>query len=412
MNIEVINTGTELLLGTTLNTHGAWIGQELMATGLRVSRQSTVPDGVAIREALAGALERSDAVIVTGGLGPTSDDLTREMTAEVMGLELIEDEAALRSLEAFFAKRSRSMPPSNRKQALHPCGADVLPNPHGTAPGVYVPPRLGASSPCAVFLLPGPPNELRPMFQNEVLPRLLALSGLEGEKEPRTMRVCRFVGVGESELQDALDARLEQIDGLEIGYCAHLGQVDLRLMGMTSVVESALELVKQGYPEQCFTYSGESLESVVVRSLRERGESVCFAESCTGGGVAARLTDIAGASSVFGESYVTYSNEAKMKLLGVPEELLAEYGAVSQEVAIAMALGAQERSGADYALSVTGIAGPSGGTDQKPVGTVWIALAVRGKEPIALKKFHPRGRAVFREVVTLGVLDLLRRQWL
>ena len=410
MIIEVINTGTELLLGTTLNTHGAWLGQELMATGLRVSRQSTVPDGAAIGEVLAEALERSDAVIVTGGLGPTSDDLTREMTAEVMGLELIEDEAALRSLEAFFALRSRSMPASNRKQALHPCGADVLPNLHGTAPGVYVPPRLGASSPCAVFLLPGPPNELRPMFQNEVMPRLLALSGLGEENEPREMRVCHFIGVGESELQDTLDARLDQMSGLEVGYCAHLGQVDLRLMGTKTVVKSALEIVRLNYSTQCYTDSGESLENVVVARLRERGQSVCFAESCTGGGVAARLTDVAGASMIFEESYVTYSNEAKMKLLGVPEELLAAHGAVSEEVAISMAVGAQERSGVDYALSVTGIAGPAGGTDQKPVGTVWIALAARGKEPIALKKFHPRGRAVFREVVTLEVLDLLRRQ--
>ncbi|HEX7262085.1 MAG TPA: competence/damage-inducible protein A, partial [Luteolibacter sp.] len=170
MKIEVINTGTELLLGNTLNTHGAWFGRELFKLGLRISRQTTVPDGEAIRDALQEALVRADAVIVTGGLGPTSDDLTREITADVLGLELITDEAAMRSLVEFFAIRGKAMVDANLKQALCPVGADILPNPNGTAPGIYVPPRLNGRSNCAVFLLPGPPRELYPMFHGEVVP--------------------------------------------------------------------------------------------------------------------------------------------------------------------------------------------------------------------------------------------------
>src|SRR6187431_1446894 len=179
VRIEIINTGTELLLGNTLNTHGAWFGRELFKLGLRISRQTTVPDGDAIRESLQEAIGRADAVIVTGGLGPTSDDLTREITAEVLGLDPITDEAAMRSLEAFFAMRGRTMVGANRKQALCPVGADILPNPNGTAPGIYVPPRLNGCSNCAVFLLPGPPRELYPMYHAEVVPRLKALAGIE-----------------------------------------------------------------------------------------------------------------------------------------------------------------------------------------------------------------------------------------
>ena len=177
MRIEIINTGSELLLGTTLNTHGAWMGMELFKLGLRVQRQITVPDGEAINSAMAESMERSDVVIVTGGLGPTSDDITREAAADVLGVELITDEAALRSIEAFFADRNREMAEDNKKQALNPVGGDILPNPNGTAPGIYTPPRMSGDRLCALFLLPGPPGEMRPMFQNEVEPRLRSLAG-------------------------------------------------------------------------------------------------------------------------------------------------------------------------------------------------------------------------------------------
>jgi nicotinamide-nucleotide amidase len=210
VRIEIINTGTELLLGNTLNTHGAWFGRELFKLGLRISRQMTVPDGDAIRESLEEAIGRADAVIVTGGLGPTSDDLTREITAEVLGLDLITDEAALRSLEGFFALRGRTMVDANRKQALCPVGADILPNPNGTAPGIYVPPRLNGQANCAVFLLPGPPRELYPMYHAEVVPRLKALAGIESIHDAR---VLKFTGIGESDFHDGIDARLAAVPG-------------------------------------------------------------------------------------------------------------------------------------------------------------------------------------------------------
>lgn len=405
MNIEIINTGTELLLGSTLNTHGAWLGQELLPLGIRVERQVTVPDGDGIRSALAESVERADVVIVTGGIGPTSDDITREVTAEVMGLDLIEDEAAVRSIKAFFAERSRVMPESNLKQAQHPCGAEVMTNPHGTAPGVYVPPRLGKTSPCAVFLLPGPPNEMKPMFFGEVLPRLRALSSVE---EMSSVKEYRFIGVGESALQDKVDEVLHGIEGLEIGYCAHVGSVDLRLIGSETALTTASELIESFYLTECYSCRGQEMEEVVVELLSAHGQTVSFAESCTGGAMAAKVTDVAGASTVFEAGYVTYSNGAKARMLGVTEETLKRFGAVSEEVAKEMALGALADSGSDYAVAVTGVAGPGGGSEEKPVGTVWLALAARDGSVKAVKKFHPRGRAVFKQVVVLAALNLLR----
>ena len=200
------------MLGTTQNTHGAWIGQRLFSLGLRVERQITVPDGQAVIEAMRTGLEAGDVLIVTGGLGPTSDDLTREALAEVLGLEMIEDEAALRAIEEFFASRGRVMVPANRKQAMAPVGADILANPNGTAPGLYVPPRMSGERNCAVFLLPGPPRELYPMFEEEVVPRLEALAGIE---QPPEMVELKFVGIGESDFHQGIDEQLAAVAGLE-----------------------------------------------------------------------------------------------------------------------------------------------------------------------------------------------------
>ena len=233
MQIELLTTGTELLLGTTQNTHGAWIGQRLLRVGLRVSRQITVPDGEAVGRAMRIGLEDGEALIVTGGLGPTSDDLTRESLAEVLGLEMIEDEAAMRAIEEFFARRQRVMAEANRKQAQAPVGADILVNPNGTAPGLYLPPRLSGSFNCAVFLLPGPPRELYPMFEAEVVPRLQALSGIE--RVPEFLEL-KFAGIGESDFHEGIDDVLEAIPGLEHGYCARPGEVDLRLMGSAASI--------------------------------------------------------------------------------------------------------------------------------------------------------------------------------
>jgi len=406
MRIEILNTGSELLLGTTLNTHGQWIGRELFGLGLRVQRLTTVPDGDAIRDALGECIARADVVLVTGGLGPTSDDITREAAAGTLGIELIEDEAALRSLEAFFAARDRTMAPDNRKQAQVPVGADVLANPNGTAPGIYIPPRLNGVANCAVFLLPGPPRELYPMFRAEVTPRLRALSGITTASG---ILELKFTGLGESDLHQAIDRPLHGIAGLEVGYCARVAEVDVRLIGPPEAIRAGREIVLEAFGKHCFSEDGSSLEQAIVRQLDERSLSLATAESCTGGLIANRVTDVPGASRVFTHGFVTYANEAKRDLLGVDPQQLDTHGAVSEPVARAMAEGAMRVAGADVAVAVTGIAGPDGGSPEKPVGTVFLALARKGQATRVVRQFHPRDRAAFKFAVSQAALDMIRR---
>lgn len=407
MRIEIINTGTELLLGNTLNTHGAWFGRELFKLGLRIGRQTTVPDGDAIRDSLEEAISRADVVIVTGGLGPTSDDLTREITAEVLGLEMIIDEAALRSMEAFFALRGLPMAEGNRKQALCLVGADSLANPNGTAPGIYVPPRLNAQSNCAVFLLPGPPRELYPMFHQEVIPRLRALAGVEIVNEAL---VLKFTGIGESSFHEGVDQRLAAVPGLEYGYCAHIGEVDLRLIGTAESLAEGRKIALEHFESFLISDDESSLEETVVRLMAARGMKLALAESCTGGLISHRITNVPGASEVFTHGFITYANAAKSELLGVSPQDIETHGAVSETVARAMAEGALRVSGACIAVSVTGIAGPSGGSEEKPVGTAWLGLAVKGEPTEAYKIFHPRNRRDFKLAVSQAALEAVRRK--
>ena len=407
MKIEILNTGTELLLGNTLNTHGSWFGRQLFTMGLRVGRQTTVPDGEAIREAFSEMVLRADVLLITGGLGPTSDDLTREIVAETLGIGLHQDEQALRGLESFFAHRGKPMAPANLRQAMVPTGADVLPNPNGTAPGLYLPPRINGKSSCAVFLLPGPPRELYPMFHNEVAPRLRALAHVS---DVAGVAELKFTGIGESDFHHGIDAALAEIPGLEYGYCARIGEVDLRLIGSPAAISAGRGLALASFGGQLISDDGSSLEATVVRLLREKGAKLTTAESCTGGLIANRLTNVPGASEIFTHGWITYANEAKASQLGVPAEIIVVHGAVSEEVARAMAEGALRESGADYALSVTGIAGPGGGTEEKPVGTAWLGLAEKGAGTLALKVFHPRARKDFKQAVSQSALDLLRRR--
>ncbi|MDB4353669.1 competence/damage-inducible protein A [Akkermansiaceae bacterium] len=405
MKIEILNTGSELLLGSTANTHGTWMGQELAKLGLRVQRQTTVPDGVAIEEALAECISRSDAVLVTGGLGPTSDDITREAAAKALDVELIVDEAAKRSLYEFFEKRKYPMAKANLRQAEVLVGADVLPNPNGTAPGIYSPPRLSGAANCALFLLPGPPRELYPMFHAEVAPRLQALSGVETIAQVLELK---FVGIGESSFHEGIDEELSMIEGLEVGYCARLGEVDLRLIGSEKALEEGRSIAEAAFGDFLICDDGTSLEEVVVQMLAKVAMTVATAESCTGGLIANRITNVSGASAVFTHGFVTYSNAAKEQLIGVNSKTLEGHGAVSEEVAAEMALGAQRASGASFAVSVTGIAGPTGGTEEKPVGTVCFGIA----SPAGVETFwecHPRGRMDFKEQASQRALDLIRR---
>jgi len=407
MRLEILNTGTELMLGNTVNTHAAWLGRELFQLGLRIARQTTVPDGEAIREVIGESAARADVLIVTGGLGPTSDDLTKEIAAEVLGLELITDVAARRSLEEFFAVRGRPMAEANRKQALVPAGAEVLANPNGTAPGIHIPPRLTGRAHGAVFLLPGPPRELYPMFHAEVVPRLRALAGAAAV--PAAMEL-KFTGIGESDFHQGIDARLAQVPGLEYGYCAAIGEVALRLIGPPAALVRGRAIAMERFTPCLISDDGASLEEVVVRLLTEQRRVIATAESCTGGLIAHRITNVPGASAVFTHGFVTYSNIAKRGLLGVSAAALAARGAVSEAVACQMAAGALRVSGADIAVAVTGIAGPAGGTPEKPPGTAWIGLATRDDAATASRVYHPRNRHDFKLAVSQAALDAVRRK--
>jgi nicotinamide-nucleotide amidase len=409
MKIELINTGTELLIGDVINTNAAWLGQKLAELGLAVERSTVVPDGMAIQHALDEACRRSDVVIVTGGLGPTSDDVSREAASAVLGLAIQVSDAILSQLTEFFAKRGKPVNEHNKRQAMVPHGGISLPNPHGTAPGVFLPAALGKSRDlnCAVFLLPGPPRELKPMMENEVVPRLKEM--LPGGDD----RVCRyfnFTGLGESDISMALQEGLEAIGGLEIGYCLGKGDVDVRLSGPEAAIEQAGVLCRETLGEYLISDDRRLVEEVCVAMLSEKGQWVATAESCTGGFIAHRLTNVSGASKVLGHGFVTYANEAKTRHLGVPAELIAAHGAVSEEVAAAMAEGCLRVSGADHALAVTGIAGPTGGTPDKPTGTVFIALASKGLPVEVQKRWFAGERERFKIMTSQTALDFLRRR--
>ena len=405
MKVEVINTGTELLLGSVINTHLRFFAESLFPLGLRIQRQVTVPDGSAIRDALTESFEHAEIVLVTGGLGPTTDDLTRDIVAELLGLPLVHDAEIMAAISQRFAQRGLPMTSRVALQALRPPEATVLRNPNGTAPGLYLPPIAQHRSP-HVFLLPGPPRELKPMFRDEVLP---ILRGFVPDNPQLQMRSYRIAGLGESAVEDLVGEPLLAL-GLELGYCARPGEVDLRTIATPAVLELAAAIIKAKLGDHIVSEDQRSLEKVIVDQLSGSGQTLAVAESCTGGFLAHRLTNVPGASAVFLAGYVTYANEAKTAALGVEAKLIAEQGAVSDPVARSMAEGALRTAATDFALATTGIAGPDGGTEQKPVGTVFIALAVRGGETTVVCKRFTTDRENFKYLTTQTALDLLRRR--
>jgi nicotinamide-nucleotide amidase len=416
VEIEIINTGSELMLGFVLNTHQQWLCRQLADAGYTVSRQTAVPDtGLDIQQTVREALARADLLIVTGGLGPTSDDLTRDLIAALLGRKLHTDPAILAHIGQFFAQRGRPMPKHTEVQAQIPDGALVLPNPNGTAPGLAMEvspnPFRADRKTSWLIMLPGPPRELQPMFTDQVMPLLR-------EKLPLTTaficRTIRTTGIGESVVQEKIAAQLEPLTaaGLELGYCAHHGEVDVRLVTRGSNAEKlaaeAEAIIRDRLGPYIFGTQDDQLNATVVRLLTERKETLVLAESCTGGYVASRITDVPGASAVFLGGMVTYSNEVKQSLLGVRAETLAQHGAVSEATAREMAEGARTRLGADYAIAVTGIAGPTGGTETKPVGTVFIALAT-AQHTFVLNPINRYDRPTFKQITCQQALELLRR---
>jgi nicotinamide-nucleotide amidase len=411
MRIEVINTGTEIMLGNVLNSHLGHLSTALFPLGLRVGRQATVPDGDAIRDVLIESFSRADIVFVTGGLGPTTDDITREIVCELLGLTLEHDEEIWQAIMARFNRRGIPWNDRVKLQALHPKESRVLKNPNGTAPGLYFPPLPipGTDRHSAhLFLLPGPPRELHPMVRDEVMPIVTAIAPAQTAHELRSFRTT---GLGESRVEELVGEPLLAL-GLEVGYCARPGEVDLRIIGPAELLDKGEAIIREKLGPSIFTTDTQPLEGIVVTGLAKTKQTLAIAESCTGGWISNKITNVAGASAIFLAGYVTYANEAKTRTLGVPAELIAANGAVSEPVARAMAEGARMNSGADFALATTGIAGPGGGTPEKPVGTVYIAIAQRGADTVVEKHLFPTDRETFKHLVAQTALDLVRRRLL
>ncbi|MDA8233248.1 MAG: competence/damage-inducible protein A [Clostridia bacterium] len=408
MKAELVCTGTELLLGQILNTNAQYLSQQLSTIGVDVYFHTVVGDNPGrIKEAINQALKRADVVITTGGLGPTMDDLTKEMAVEALGLELELHQESLRIIEEFFRQRGRQMAENNRKQAMFPKEAIVLPNPMGTAPGAILE-RQGKW----VVILPGPPFELRPMVENHVLPYLQKVIGIQ----PETIlsRVVRLIGIGESQMEEKISDLILNQTNPTIAPLAKTGEVHIRVTAKTASGEEAGTLIDGVVKElenrlgrYIFGYDEESLELVVGRMLRERNLSIALAESCTGGLIASKLTDIAGSSDYVLYGVVSYSNQAKMDLLKVKEETLLAHGAVSEATAREMAQGVRAMGSANLGLAVTGIAGPGGGTPQKPVGLVYIALAFENNT--LCKEFRFTGDRATIKLLTANVaLNMVR----
>ena len=405
MIAEILSVGTELLMGQIANTDAQFISRRLGELGVTIYRHSTVGDNPArVREALQEALSRSDMVITTGGLGPTEDDLTKEMVAEYFGLEMELHQPSLDALKAFMERFGKKMTPNNLKQAYFPRGCTVMPNACGTAPGCIV--EQGGKT---VAVLPGPPMELMDMFDRQLAPYLQARSG-----QVIRSRFLKIFGLGESNVETLLSDLFHSGNPTLALYCGP-GEVTARITARAAAPEKAEAMMQPVYEEILRrvgeAYYGEGVNrtpaDAVLELLKNRGETVTFAESCTGGLLCGAFVDCAGASDCLKESYVTYDNEAKENLLGVKSETLARRDAVSGECAREMALGAARAAGADWAVSVTGIAGPGGGTAEKPVGTVWIGVAHRGAAQA--REYHFRGqRQWIRKLSVVNALNQLR----
>ena len=407
MKLEVVTIGTELLLGQILDTNAAELGRGLAAAGVEVVRHSSVADRPdAIRAAVAEALERTGFVITTGGLGPTRDDITKREVAALFGKALEMDATVLQSLEERFRRLGRPMPAVNRTQAEVPAGATVLPNPRGTAPGLWVEDRGRV-----VVMLPGVPSEMRGLLAEEVLPRL---AGRTAGAVVRS-RSVRTTGIAESALAERVGAIEEEIAPLTLAYLPSPDGVELRVTAWSlreddaeRRLAAAVAQLRERAGDHCYGEDRTDLAAVVLDQLRARRSRLVVAESCTGGVLSARITAIPGASSVFIGGVVAYDNMVKSGTLDVRPELLDQYGAVSEQVVSAMAEGVQRQFAVDAALAITGIAGPSGGTAEKPVGTVWLA-ARHGVEGRVLKRIFPGDRNEIRARSAQAALDLLRR---
>lgn len=377
MIAEIICVGTELLLGDILNTNAQYLSKRLADLGISVYFQSVVGDNEQrLLQTIKIAQERSDILIFSGGLGPTTDDITKETVAKALGLNLYLNEEEKERITQYFAKRNLNFTSNNMKQAMVPEGATVLVNNNGTAPGIYI-----KQNEKMYFILPGPPNELIPMFDGDVSPIIEKVT--DGKIVSKTLKL---VGIGESEAAQRIADIINNQTNPSVAPYAKLSEVHLRITAKANSKEEAMPMIeemeasiRQHLGEYVYTDKEEELEDVIVNLLTEKGLKIATAESCTAGMLASRIVNVSGASNVFGEGFVTYSNKAKIKNLGVKKETLEKFGAVSEETVSEMATGVREKTGADIGIAITGLAGPTGGTESKPVGLVYIGISYGDK---------------------------------
>jgi nicotinamide-nucleotide amidase len=408
LTAEIIAIGSELLAPTRTDTNSLWLTEQLNRIGIDVKLKTIVGDDDArLEEAIRDAVKRSRVVITTGGLGPTEDDVTRKVAARALGRRLVLDDRVLREIRTRFAQYKLAMPERNSRQAMVIDGAEVLDNPNGSAPGLFI-----EHEGCAIALLPGPPREMKPMFEASVRPRLAEKSG-----ELRfARRILRVAGMGESAIDEKIAPIYLRYQNPQTTILFNSSEVEVHLSAHArteseaeTLLDDLSEKIETALGDAVFAFRGETMEEVVGLKLSVAGFTVAVAESCTGGLIAQRLTDIAGSSKYFVEGVVSYSNASKTRLLGVDPKLILAEGAVSAPVAEAMAEGVRERAGTDFGLAVTGIAGPGGGTEAKPVGLVYIALA--DDAHTEHRKLNlPGDRHLVRWRASQAVLDLLRRR--
>ncbi len=408
LTAEIIAIGSELLAPDRTDTNSLWLTEKLNSIGIEVKLKTIVGDDDArLEEAIRDASRRSKVVITTGGLGPTEDDITRKVAARALGRRLLLDETILADLRQRFLAFGHVMPERNSRQAMVIEDAKVLPNPNGSAPGLLID-HEGVS----VILLPGPPREMRPMFADHVLPRLMDRAG--SVKVVR--RMLRVAGLGESALDEKIAPIYTKYENPQTTILFNQTEVEIHLIarGRTDAEANALldrlsEQLEERLGDAVFSFAGEKMEEVVGLKLSVGRYTLAVAESCTGGLISQRLTEVAGSSNYFVEGIVAYSNETKTRALGVKTAVLREHGAVSAEVAEAMAEGVRQRAGTDFGLSITGIAGPGGGSEEKPVGLVYIALADDAHTK-SRKLMIPGDRQLVRWRASQAALDLLRRR--
>ncbi|MHC1720280.1 MAG: competence/damage-inducible protein A [Clostridiaceae bacterium] len=409
MKAEIIAVGTEILLGDIVNTNSQFLARRLADFGISLFHQSVVGDNEErLKEELSDAFRRCDLVITTGGLGPTTDDITKETAAKFFNKPLVLDEASLENLERIFARQNRPVSEGNRKQAYFPEGCTILPNDHGTAPGCII-----NESNKILIILPGPPREVHPMFENHVVPYLKTLTD-----NVILSKVLRIAGLGESLMAAEVQDIIENSINPTVAPYAKQGESTLRITAKAKTQEECLELIRPVEEKireklgiSVYGTDDESIESVIAEMLIAKNLTISTAESCTGGMAAAKLINYPGISRIFMEGAVTYSNQSKVNRLGVKAETLEKFGAVSAEAAMEMAEGIAETAGTNIGLSTTGIAGPDGGTEEKPVGLIYIGLYINGR--IKYKELKTTGtREMVRLRATIAALDFLRKELL